>query len=49
MPGRTSANGKLYVANIRDALIAVDPAGKATYEANAAKYLGEIAAEETKR
>ena len=41
------ANGKLYVANIRDALIAVDPAGKATYEANAAKYLDEIAAEET--
>src|SRR4029077_5548721 len=41
------ANGKLYVANIRDALIAVDPAGKATYEANASKYLGEIAAEET--
>jgi zinc/manganese transport system substrate-binding protein len=41
------ANGRLYVANIRDALIAVDPAGKATYEANAAKYLDEIAGEET--
>src|SRR6476620_11794269 len=41
------ANGKLYVANIRDALIAVDPAGKATYEANASKYLRKVAAEET--
>jgi zinc/manganese transport system substrate-binding protein len=40
------ANGKLYVANIRDGLIAVDPDGKATYEANAAKYLDEIAKEE---
>ncbi len=40
------ANGKLYVANIRDGLIAVDPDGRATYEANAAKYLGEIAGEE---
>ena len=39
------ANGKLYVANIRDGLIAVDPDGKATYEANAAKYLDEIAKE----
>ena len=29
------ANGKIYVANIRDALIAADPDGKATYEANA--------------
>jgi zinc/manganese transport system substrate-binding protein len=29
------ANGKLYVANIRDGLIAVDPDGKSTYEANA--------------
>jgi len=36
------ANGKLYVANIRDGLIAVDPQGKETYEANAAKYLNEI-------
>jgi zinc/manganese transport system substrate-binding protein len=40
------ANGKLYVANIRDGLIAADPAGKATYEANAAKYLDAIAKEE---
>ncbi|MGI8723957.1 MAG: metal ABC transporter substrate-binding protein [Methyloceanibacter sp.] len=41
------ANGKLYVANIRDGLIAVDPAGRAIYEANAAKYLDAIAKEET--
>ena len=41
------ANGKLYVANIRDGLMAVDPEGKATYEANAAKYLDQIAKEET--
>jgi zinc/manganese transport system substrate-binding protein len=40
------ANGKLYVANIRDGLIAADPDGKAIYEANAAKYLDEIAAED---
>ena len=40
------ANGKLYVANIRDGLIAADPAGKASYEANAAKYLGEIMQED---
>ena len=40
------ANGKLYVSNIRDGLIAVDPEGKAVYEANAAKYLDEIAKEE---
>ncbi|HEX2448585.1 MAG TPA: metal ABC transporter substrate-binding protein [Methyloceanibacter sp.] len=39
-------NGKLYVANIRDGLIAADPEGKALYEANAAKYLDEIAKEE---
>lgn len=40
------ANGKIYVANIRDGLIAVDPDGKAIYEANAAKYLDAIAKEE---
>ena len=38
------ANGKLYVANIRDGLIAVDP--KSVYEANAAKYLDALAKEE---
>ena len=31
------ANAKIYVANIRDALIAADPAGKDVYEANAAR------------
>ena len=40
------ANGKIYVANIRDGLIAADPDGKAAYEANAAKYLDAIAKEE---
>jgi zinc/manganese transport system substrate-binding protein len=40
------ANGKLYVANIRDGLIAADPDGKATYEANAKTYLDAIAKEE---
>src|SRR5262245_4319204 len=41
------ANGKIYVANIRDSLIAADPEGKATYEANAQKFLGGIAQMET--
>ena len=40
------ANGRLYVANIRDGLIAADPAGRAEYQANAAKYLGEIMQED---
>jgi len=42
------ANGKIYVANIRDALIAADPGGKATYEANAQKFLDGIAAMDIK-
>jgi len=41
------ANGELYIANIRDGLIAADPEGKAVYEANAAKYLDAIAEEDT--
>jgi zinc/manganese transport system substrate-binding protein len=41
------ANGKLYVANIRDGLIAADPEGKAIYDANAAKYLEALTTEET--
>src|SRR4029079_13581526 len=41
------ANGKIYVANIRDALIAADPGGKATYEANAQRFLDGIAQMET--
>jgi zinc/manganese transport system substrate-binding protein len=36
------ANVKIYVANIRDALIAADPAGKASYEANAKAYLEKL-------
>jgi zinc/manganese transport system substrate-binding protein len=36
------ANAKIYVANIRDALIAADPAGKDTYHANAAAYLAKF-------
>ena len=36
------ANAKIYVGNIRDALIAADPAGKGAYEANAAAYLTEL-------
>ena len=47
-PGRTMidphawqsvANAKIYIANIRDGLSAVDPAGSAVYGANAAAYL----------
>lgn len=36
------ANVKIYVANIRDALIAVDAAGRAHYEAAAASYLRQL-------
>ena len=36
------ANAKINVANIRDALIAADPAGKDTYVANAAAYLAKL-------
>src|SRR5256885_8678313 len=36
------ANAKIYVANIRDGLVAADPAGKATYEANATSYLTRL-------
>jgi zinc/manganese transport system substrate-binding protein len=36
------ANAKIYVANIRDALIAADPAGKDAYLANAAAYLASL-------
>jgi zinc/manganese transport system substrate-binding protein len=37
-------NAFVYVANIRDALIAADPAGRADYEANTAAYLARLAA-----
>ena len=36
------ANAKIYVANIRDALIAADPAGAETYRANAEAYLAKL-------
>jgi zinc/manganese transport system substrate-binding protein len=36
------ANAKIYIANIRDALIAADPAGKDAYFANAAAYLAKL-------
>ncbi|MEM9592606.1 MAG: zinc ABC transporter substrate-binding protein, partial [Pseudomonadota bacterium] len=39
-------NGAIYVANIRDGLIATDPDGKALYEANAEKYLAALKKEE---
>jgi zinc/manganese transport system substrate-binding protein len=35
-------NVKIYVANIRDALIEVDPEGSETYTANATRYLDEL-------
>lgn len=36
------ANAKIYVRNIRDALIAADPEGRAAYEANAAAYTATL-------
>lgn len=36
------ANARLYVANIRDGLIAADPDGRAAYEANAAAYTAKL-------
>lgn len=36
------ANAKLYVANIRDDLIAADPSGEAAYEAQASAYLARL-------
>jgi zinc/manganese transport system substrate-binding protein len=36
------ANANIYVANIRDALIKADPAGKSTYEANARAYAAKL-------
>jgi len=35
-------NAKIYVANIRDGLVAADPAGKGAYEANATAYLAKL-------
>ena len=36
------ANAKIYVANVRDALVKADPAGKPAYDANAAAYLAKL-------
>ncbi len=36
------ANARIYVANIRDALIAADPAGAGVYRANAEAYLAKL-------
>ncbi len=36
------ADAEIYIANIRDGLIAVDPAGKAAYDANAQAYLAKL-------
>jgi zinc/manganese transport system substrate-binding protein len=37
------ADAKIYIINIRDGLIAADPAGEAAYRANADNYLGKLA------
>jgi zinc/manganese transport system substrate-binding protein len=39
---QSAENAKIYVANIRDAFAAADPAGKATYDANAGAYLTKL-------
>jgi len=36
------ANARIYVANIRDALVAADPADAETFRGNAARYLTEL-------
>jgi len=36
------ADAKVYVTNIRDKLVAIDPAGKAAYETNAQAYLAKL-------
>jgi zinc/manganese transport system substrate-binding protein len=38
------ANAEIYVANIRDAMIAADPANAATYRDNASAYLAKLEA-----
>lgn len=40
-------NAKVYVTNIRDALVAADPQGRADYEANATAYLAALDGLET--
>ena len=36
------ANARIYVANIRDALVAADPAGAEAYRVNAERYLAKL-------
>jgi zinc/manganese transport system substrate-binding protein len=38
------ANAEIYVANIRDAMVAADPGNAATYRANASAYLAKLEA-----
>ncbi|PWB79932.1 MAG: ABC transporter substrate-binding protein [Methylocystaceae bacterium] len=38
------ANAKIYVGNIRDALVEADPSGAEAYKANANRYLAELEA-----
>jgi zinc/manganese transport system substrate-binding protein len=39
---QSAGNAKIYVANIRNALVAADAEGKTTYNANAASYLAKL-------
>jgi len=39
---QSAANAKVYVANIRDALIAANPAGRDVYQANTAAYFAKL-------
>lgn len=39
---QSAANVKVYIANIRGALIAADPTGRDAYQANATTYLGKL-------
>ena len=36
------ANAKIYVTNVRDAMITADPSGASAYRANADEYLGKL-------
>jgi manganese/iron transport system substrate-binding protein len=42
------ANAKIYVENVRKALVALDPANEATYNANAAAYIAKFAPLDTR-
>ena len=36
------ANARIYVENIRDALVSIDPAGKAAYDSQASAYIAKL-------